>query len=118
MSCQSRCLNVCETNRLENRSLPETSKPLHFSSTPEIARKPKPVALPERNGLENGAGQSNGVLGRRKREPDEAEVLGERPTKKRVDTATNGPTLKVMASTNEAIVIDDSGDGAILIDDD
>ena len=99
-----------------NRSLPSDSKPLHLVSMPEIARKPKPPVSAEQNGLATGVAStstSNGILGRRKRDSDVAEIMDEPPTKKRV-----GATVKSIPGQEEAIVIDDAGDGAIVIDDD
>lgn len=73
----------------------------------EIPKKPKqapPPAEPSVNGT-----ATNGVIGKRKREAEEATLNGE-PETKRV-AASNG-------TNNEPIVLDDPETGAIVIDDD
>jgi hypothetical protein len=83
-------------------------------SKPEIARKPKPAAVAKQNGVTNGTHSTtnNVVLRRRKRDSSIAEVE-ERPAKKRVKMPS-----KSIPTAVEAIVVDDAGDGAIVIDDD
>jgi hypothetical protein len=66
--------------------------------------------------VSNGIAQpSNGVLGRRKRgSSGVAEVGDAPPSKKRAGT----PSKSGSGQNDEIIVVDDSGNGAIIIDDD
>lgn len=73
----------------------------------DIPKKPKQAPPPEEPAA-NGAA-TNGVIGKRKRDAEEAALNGA-PEAKRV-AASNG-------DSNEPIVLDDPDTGAILIDDD
>ena len=98
-----------------NRPAVHPTKPVSLHADPEIPRKPKALLTNEAtNGEANGVMvQPNGVVGKRKRNADEAELengeqRSKRPAKMPEANGYDGPHL---------IVLDDDS-GAILIDDD
>jgi len=100
---------------INERPAVHPTKPISLHADPEIPRKPKALLTNEAtNGEVNGVMvQPNGVVGKRKRTADEAELEnGEQPSKRPAKmpeaNGYDGPHL---------IVLDDDS-GAILIDDD
>lgn len=77
--------------------------------TIEVARKPKSLSGPSTNGEVNGAPVHNGLVGKRKRDADEAELDDQEQIKKR-------GKIQVPANNDDLVVLDDSSNGAILID--
>ncbi|OCK79879.1 ubiquitin-activating enzyme E1 3 [Lepidopterella palustris CBS 459.81] len=101
---------------ISDQVLPEDKKPIHLPEKLEIARKPKPIptlALRETNG-HNTTAVANGVNGRRKRGADEA-MLEDEAVRKRGKVAGESAAT---AQNGDVIVLDDSSNGAIMIDDD
>ena len=98
-----------------SRTLPEDSNPVVLVEKPEISRRPKPVDRPILNGNSNGtngvkvADQSIGV--KRKRSADQLDFDHD-PIKKR------GKVEETTSDESSLIFLDDSSNGAILIDDD
>ena len=97
---------------ISEKSLPEDSKPIHLAEKLDIARKPKPTPLTETNG--QAVVVTNGVNGKRKRGATEAD-LEDDLVRKRGKVAEQS---SVAAQNGDIIVLDDSTNGAILIDDD
>lgn len=111
------------------RSIPEGEGPIIAPENVEIVRKPKAVVASDEaviatNGESNGTAAirttSNGVMGKRKRDADEAgleeDVEQQRTTKKRGKLEGSGVK-------DDVILLDDEGapsaaTGAIMIDDD
>ena len=81
------------------------SKPILVPQKFEVGRRPKAPSAPPLN----GAPTQNGVVGKRKRDADEANLEDQHEVKKR---------NKVQPATthDDLIVLDDSGNGAIVID--
>lgn len=75
----------------------------------KVGRKPKSISAPSTNGQVNGAPLANGIVGKRKRDADEAELEEQHESKKRGKVKPS--TLK-----DELIVLDDASNGAIVID--
>lgn len=77
-----------------------------------IARKPKmnSEALP--NGAVNGAASTNGSGTKRKRSADEASINQLEQISKR------GKVKETSSNGDDLVVLDDAGDGAIVLDDD
>lgn len=97
---------------ISEKSLPEDSKPIHLAEKLDIARKPKPTPPTEING--HAVAVTNGVNGKRKRSVTEAD-LEDDLVRKRGKVAEQS---SVAAQNGDIIVLDDSTNGAILIDDD
>ena len=98
---------------ISSRPLPEESKPVVLLTKPEIARKPKRPG-PGHNGATNGEDveMMNGTsTAKRKRSADDAELAEFTEAKK-----AQLP-MKPSVVENETIVLEDTGDGAIVIDD-
>jgi ubiquitin-like 1-activating enzyme E1 B len=95
---------------ISSKALPEDGKPVLLVTKPDIARRPRKPAA-ETNGetviaidpMANGTSTA-----KRKRVADDADLDGGTPIKK----------AQAAAFTDDAIVLDDKGDGAIVIDDD
>jgi ubiquitin-like 1-activating enzyme E1 B len=98
---------------ISSKVLPEDEKPVVLVTKPDIARKPRKPAA-ETNGeafsimnpITNGTSTA-----KRKRTSDEADLDGDTPVKK-VQAAVS------VIEADDAIILDDKGDGAIVIDDD
>ena len=95
-----------------NRTLPEESKPVQVPQMIKVARKPK-AAAPingETNGA-NGTTTTNGTGTKRKRSrsPEEPSIH-EQPSSK-------AAKIQKSSDADDLIVLDDSGNGAIVIDD-
>ncbi|OCL14106.1 ubiquitin-activating enzyme E1 3 [Glonium stellatum] len=97
---------------ISEKSLPEDSKPIHLAEKLDIARKPKPSTPIETNG--HAVAVTNGVNGKRKRDAAEAD-LEDDLVRKRGKVAEQS---SIAAQNGDVIVLDDSTNGAILIDDD
>lgn len=104
-----------------SRSLPPNLEPVSLPQRIEIPSKPKVVneALP--NGKANGSTTSlNGTSAKRKRSPEDSVYDQEQTLKRKredntealLPTSKRGKTVK-----DDAIILDDSHNGAILIDD-
>ena len=91
----------------------EDGKPVVLVTKPDIARRPRKPAA-EMNGetviavdpMTNGTSTA-----KRKRTADDADLDGGTPVKK-------AQAVAFVPGTEDAIVLDDKGDGAIVIDDD
>ena len=100
---------------ISSKSLPEDGKPVVLVTKPDIARRPRKPA-----GETNGEIASDAELlvngtstAKRKRTADDADLDGATSVKKALaQTATSA------SGVQDAIVVDDMGDGAIVIDDD
>lgn len=77
-----------------------------------IARKPKLNSEALHNGSVNGAASTNGVGTKRKRSADEDSIDQQEQISKR------GKVKEVDTNGNDLVVLDDAGDGAIVLDDD
>lgn len=88
----------------------EDSKPVALQGTLEIPRKPKPPAGPEPDVAPETNGTHTLAIGKRKREGEDESLANGHIAKKIAGEATaNGE--------QDLIVLDDDGEGAILIDD-
>jgi ubiquitin-like 1-activating enzyme E1 B len=96
---------------ISEQSLPEDSKPIYLAEKLDIARKPKPTPPTETNG--HAVVVTNGINGKRKRGATEAD-LEDDLVRKRGKVAEQS---SVAAQNGDIIVLDDSTNGAILIDD-
>ena len=98
---------------VSSKALPEDGKPVVLVTKPDIARRPRKPAA-ETNGetviavdpMTNGTSTA-----KRKRVADDADLDGGTPVKKAQAAA-------FVPGAEDAIVLDDGGDGAIVIDDD
>lgn len=97
---------------ISEQSLPEDSKPIHLAEKLDIARKLKPTPPTETNG--HAVVVTNGVNGKRKRGATEAD-LEDDLVRKRGKVSEQS---SFAAQNGDIIVLDDSTNGAILIDDD
>ena len=98
-----------------SRTLPEESTPVQVPKKIEVARKPK-AAAPS-NGKTNEANGTNGMTAtngtgtkrKRSRSPEEPDIQGQ----------PNSKTAKIQKTSvaDDLIVLDDSGNGTIVIDD-
>ena len=96
------------------RTLPEDSKPVLVPEKPEIARKPKPSNGQLVNGESNGtASVAKNASFKRKRSIGEAELDEAQDLFKKRGKVYEAPT-----KDNDLVVVEDIGNGAILIDDD
>ncbi|SLM36487.1 ubiquitin-like activating enzyme [Lasallia pustulata] len=97
---------------ISEQTLPEDSKPVMIAGDLTIARKPKmnSEALP--NGAVNGAASTNGSGTKRKRSADEASINQLEQISKR------GKVKETSSNGDDLVVLDDAGDGAIVLDDD
>lgn len=97
---------------ISEQPLPDDTKPVRLPGKLHIAQKPKTTATPEVNG--QTAVATNGINGKRKRDATEAE-LEDDLIRKRGKVAEEPSTS---GQNGDAIVLDDSTGGAIVIDDD
>jgi ubiquitin-like 1-activating enzyme E1 B len=98
---------------ISSKVLPEDGKPVVLVTKPDIARRPRKPAT-ETNGeaISVADVMTNGTsTAKRKRVADEADLDGDTPVKKAQATAS-------VPGSEDAIILDDKGDGAIVIDDD
>ena len=98
---------------VSSKPLPDESRPVVLVTKPEIARKPKRPG-PGHNGVTNGEEVeiTNGTsTAKRKRSADDEELAEVTSAKKAQ------PPMKSSIMENETIVLEDTGDGAIVIDD-
>jgi len=77
----------------------------------EIARKPKVHDETPIHGGTNGASATNGTSTKRKRSVDEAEI-------EQLEIKKRGKVREASSKDDNLVVLDDAGDGAIVIDDD
>ena len=78
-----------------------------------IARKPKVNSEALANGAVNGvASTNNGIGSKRKRSADEASIDPQEQVSKR------GKVKEASSNGDDLVVLDDAGDGAIVVDDD
>jgi ubiquitin-like 1-activating enzyme E1 B len=98
---------------ISSKVLPEDEKPVVLVTKPDITRRPrKPAAESIGEATSTVDPITNGTsTAKRKRAADEADLDGNTPVKKAQATA---PVHEVA----ETIILDDKGDGAIVIDDD
>ncbi|KAI9871470.1 MAG: E1 ubiquitin-activating protein uba2 [Pleopsidium flavum] len=94
---------------ISEKALPEESKPILVPQKLEVARKPKSISAPTTNGAGNRVPVQNGFVGKRKRNADEADLDEQEQTRKR-------GKLQATTTDNDLIVLDDSSNGAIVID--
>lgn len=94
----------------KNRSLPKDSKPLKLAEHISIARKPKSAASQDASNNSSFV-NGNSDATKRKRDADEA-GLEEDQSRKKGKLAEPSE-----ASNGTAIFVDDTSDGAIVIDD-
>jgi len=98
-----------------NRTLPEGSIPVQVPQNIEVARKPKAAAPTngETNGTNgtNGATATNGIGMKRKRSrtPEDPSIQEQQTSKI--------AKLRKTSDTSDLIILDDSSNGAIVIDD-
>ena len=100
-----------------HRLLPADSKPIILARKLEIARKPKIINDPQPEALTtNGlpATGLNGTGAKRKRSPEDSVLDQEHLLKRKRSEADRLPGSRTSGDT---IVLDDSGGGAIIIDD-
>jgi ubiquitin-like 1-activating enzyme E1 B len=98
---------------ISSKVLPEDEKPVLLVTKPDIARRPRKLAAEtngEAIGILNPIPNST-FTAKRKRISDEADLDGDTPVKK-VEAAVS------VTEADDAIILDDKGDGAIVIDDD
>ncbi|KAI9843529.1 MAG: E1 ubiquitin-activating protein uba2 [Sclerophora amabilis] len=101
---------------ISEKSISEDSKPLVAPEQIEVPRRPKPVEKPKTmaNGQSNGVPEPNGTSGKRKRDAEDTDELGEQ-IKKRGKVIEDSTSSKDTA----AIILDNvPSNGAIMIDDD
>ena len=98
---------------ISSKVLPEDDKPVVLVTKPDITRRPRKPAIESIGGATSTVDPiTNGTsTAKRKRATDEADLDGNTPVKKAQATA---PVNEVA----ETIILDDKGDGAIVIDDD
>ena len=96
------------------RTLPVDSKPVIIAERPDLVRKPKPVEKPLQDGETNGtAAPIKKASFKRKRSVEEADFdMSEDLVKKR------GKVHQPPDKNNDLVVVEDTGNGAIFIDDD
>ena len=87
------------------RSLPSDSQPVQIPEKVDIPRKPKPSEAPQTNGNSHGLPKSSSPSLKRKRGSEEAAGPGQALKKGRLQY--NG---------DNSVLIEDSNDGAIVID--
>ena len=101
---------------ISSKSLPEDAKPVVLITKPDIARRPRKPAV-ETNGETVSVMEpvANGTsTAKRKRTADDDDLHGSTPVKKaQAQVATTS-----VSGVEDAIVVEDKGDGAIVIDDD
>jgi ubiquitin-like 1-activating enzyme E1 B len=98
---------------VSSKALPEDGKPVVLATKPDIARRPrKPAAETNGETVVTVNPMTNGTsTAKRKRVADDADLDGGMPVKKTQAVA-------FVPGAEDAIVLDDGGDGAIVIDDD
>ena len=100
---------------ISSKSLPENTKPVVLVAKPDIALRPRKPAV-ETNGETVNVREpvANGIsTAKRKRTADDADLDGATPVKK-----AQPQTATLDAGVEDVIVLDEKGDGAIVIDDD
>lgn len=92
------------------RILPEDSNPVLILGKLQIPRKPNDIATPTATDQPNGTVITNGANTKRKRSLDEPDG----------DQLKSGKRGKGLAAFNEVdtVVLEDSGNGAIVVEDD
>ncbi|KAJ9648149.1 E1 ubiquitin-activating protein uba2 [Coniosporium apollinis] len=103
---------------ISEQSLPDDMKPIHLAEKLEIPRKPKTAAPQTVNGshdvaVTNGVSGSlgDGVTGKRKRDATDAGLEDEQIRKR-------GKVAEEPPKDDDVVVLEDSTNGAIFIDDD
>lgn len=104
-----------------SRTLPPDSKPVILPRKLAIPPKPKAAAekVPNGNADSHGA-PSNGVTTKRKRSPEDSTHDQEQLLKRKREERPSGSepnSKRGKAETDDLIIVDDSHNGAILIDD-
>ncbi|KAF2463396.1 ubiquitin-activating enzyme E1 3 [Lindgomyces ingoldianus] len=98
---------------ISEQPLEKNAKPLRLAGELRIASKPKVAPPVTVNGhthpIVNG-NSANGVVGKRKRDADEAEL--------EIDLVKKRGKVIAVAAEDDIIIVEDSNDGAIVIDDD
>lgn len=99
-------------NLTRYRTLPKDSKPIKLPQTIDIARRPKATSAPVPNGEPNATVAINGTGAKRKRSrsPEENSTQEQQSTKR--------GKLQKASDADDLIVLDDSSNGAIVIEDD
>lgn len=111
---------------ISEKPLPEDAKPVHLLGKLDIARKPKaaPASAPAppttTNGDTNGPANANGAGAKRKRNLEDSEDIVEQDPKrgKAIRTSLNSNEDVGITDGSNNLTIADSGNGAIVIDDD
>lgn len=93
-----------------NRTLPDDSKPVLVPNKLTIARKAQSSTTQPRKEIPTAVTTLNGTGFKRKRSPDEIEEDSDRKMKR-------GKVQKKV-SDDELVIVDDSSNGAIIIEDD
>lgn len=90
--------------------LPDDSKPVIIPEKVQIPRKANKIATPSTTDQPNGTITTNGANVKRKRSLDDLDH----------DPIKSGKRGRILAATKELdlIVLDDSGNGAIVVEDD
>ncbi|KAI9836434.1 MAG: hypothetical protein M1819_001465 [Sarea resinae] len=103
---------------VSEQSIPDNIKPIALPAKIEIPRKPEAVKEATANGALQEVPEVNGVVsGKRKRDADDAKLDDDiEQVKKRGRVIAEEPAKTT--DSDELILVDDAGDGAILIDDD
>lgn len=101
---------------MDVRPLPADSKPVQIFEKLDIARKPKVAAAPISNGVKNGDADLAAAGSKRKRSLEETSAEATEHTPKRGKMQMNYKANGYHG--DDTVVIDDSNDGAIVIDDD
>lgn len=98
---------------ISSKALPEDKKPVVLVTKPDIARRPRKSAAGTNGEAINVVDPvTNGTsTAKRKRVADEADLDGDTPVKKAQAPAS-------VPGVDNTIILDDKGDGAIVIDDD
>ena len=95
-----------------SRTLPEDSKPIIIPEELVVTRKPRTENGPLSNGLTNGTTHVNGSGTKRKRDADDAGI-NQDPIAKRGKVHEEATKYD-----SDPVFLEDSGNGAIVIDDD
>lgn len=106
---------------ISEKSLPSDSKPVILPQKIEIPVKPTITEAPIPNGEANGSAMPlNGIAAKRKRSLDDSFYDQEQLVKRKRETDSETKQLSPgngTAKAEDAIVLDDSSNGAIVIDD-
>lgn len=92
------------------RTLPDDSDPVVIPEKPQIPRKPNDNGTPKTNDQPNGTIMTNGATAKRKRS------LDDNPGDDSLQSGKRGRIVSLKEV--DPIVLDDSGNGAIVVDDD